>query len=808
MTHAPPTPISPVTVLSAGLAAIGAISLLQDARGPHGPIAVALGMHAPLITALWRATGFRHGAGGASMGVSLRILWTILLHAGLCAFAMLTLGVAQVLTRGSAFVALAGGGGLLTLWLESRRRHAIIQHRPFGKADWIACPLILIGAMAATHALLNPQYDFDVLYYHLFVPAQWAQSGRISIVPIGFGEFAPSYYPYATELYYLSLLIPMGNDHLARGGQILFYVELMAAAVALGRELRMKPAARIAAAGCVALTPALAWQAGTANVDLAFTAHLVAVVLFSIRLARRPSAGDAAGLILAIGLSIGTKMLAFPFLLALSPLWARAVASAVRRARRHTRLQPSELASISASVIGAAWIGGFWYVRNWLVTGNPLYPLQVSVGGVTFFDGVFDRAAMINSPFNQSRFGWEGLQNVMQDVLRMPAWTLGPAASLASTTSHLGARLVLVALVAATLLSLGSPRFRVRFALPWLPLSILAMLLLFWWNVPYQVPRFLWPALALALIAVFATLSRLPAVAARAAMLLFAGAWLALTIGEFASTIVTTIGVAVAAAGIVLFWLQSRPVKSTQIEVVGAGVIAIWTSMWHVASAGDPVRQANHRHPRWRSFGDTWAWVDAHTDGHTLAYAGHNIPYFLLGPKLRNRVMYVQASGEPAWGYHNFARQPAARSLGRPNVTDFAANRLTMDGQLWLRRLAAEQVDYVVVSRLFRGPSVSHRHDRDAFPIERQWLDALATARDSNGHQLASRSIFGGGWVLFYRLSLPGDDSHWPPLATVEQHETDALDRRRRDGTPDGGEIEGYPFAADAIAEMKLKVLP
>lgn len=807
MTPVAPMPISPLTVQSSGLAAFGTIALFVDAPGPHGPIAVAMGMHVPLITSLWRAMGVRHGAGGAAMHVSLRILWTILLYAGLCACTLLTLGVAQVLTRGFAFAALGGLGLLLTVWVESRRNHDITQLRPSGKADWIACPLILIGVLAATHALLNPQYDFDMLYYHLFVPAQWAQAGRILIVPIGFGEFAPSYYPYATELYYLSLLIPMGTDHLARGGQILFYVELVAAAVALGREMRMRPAARIAAAGCVALTPALAWQAGTANVDLAFTAHLVAVVLFSIRLARRPIVADGAGLILAIGLAIGTKMLALPFLLALLPLWGRAVISTVQRVRRHDRIRSSEWAALSAAVIGSASVGGYWYARNWLVTGNPLYPLKISMGGVSLFDGVFDRAAMLNSAFNQSRFGWEGLQAVLNELLRMPSWFAAPSYWDASGTSTLGAWLILVAIVAATILSLSYSRFRVRFALPGLSLSILAMLALFWWSVPYQVPRFLWPPLALAIIAFFATMSRLPIAAARAVLGLFAGTWLALSMGEFLPTFVTRIGLVVAAGGILLFWLHSRLMKFRQVVVLGAGVVGIWLAMWHVFHAGDPVRQANHRHTRWRTFGDTWTRIDGLADEHTIAYAGHNIPYFLMGPQLRNRVVYVQAGGEPGWGYHDFARLPEARSLGRPNVTDFAANRLTMDGQLWLRRLAAERVDCVVVSRLYRGPNISHRHDRDAFPIERQWLDTLAQARDRDGRRLASRTILGGGWVLYYGLHLTGDESRWPPLATFEQHETDALDRRRRDGTPPGEEINGYPFAAEAIAEMELDVL-
>lgn len=799
--------IDALTAMAVALAAGGAIALLLNAPPPHGPIAIAVGMHVPLIIALWRAPGIQRGAFGSGIGFSLRALWSILLYVAICAFAMLMLGVAHVLNRGSAFAALAGVGLLLTFWLANNSPCDASQPLVNLRSVWMACPLVLIGAIAATHALLHPLYDVDVLYYHLYMPAQWSQAGHIFIVPTGFGEFAPSYYPYAAELYYLSLMIPMGNDHLARGGQVLFYIELITATVALGREMRLRLWARLVASGCVVLTPALAWQAATANVDLALTAHLVAVALFAIRMARRPSAADAAGLILATGLAVGTKVLAIPYLLALSPLWVRGIASFLRRKRQHSRCRTRNLASMLGATGAAASIGGFWYARNWLVTGNPLYPLKVTLGGITLFDGVFDRAVMINSTFNQSRFGWEGLREVLRELLRVPAWFSTHAAWNASDTSMVGAWLILGAVVATTIFSVCDARFRIRFALPLLPLSILAMIALFWWSIPYQVSRFLWPPLAFSMVTVFAVMSRLPRGAARGAIGLFACAWLVLSWGELVSTFATKIGGAVAAAGITVLWLHLRLVKLRQVVAAGTCIVGVWAALWQVAVEDSP-RQANHRHPRWRTFGDAWTWVDAHADGRTLAYAGHNVPYFLMGPGLRNRLLYVQASGEPGWGYHDFARLPTARSLGRPNVTDFAANRLMMDGRTWLRRLAAERVDYVVVSRLYRGPTISHRHDRDAFPLEREWLDTLAQARDADGRRLASRTIFGGGWVLLYRLNLTSDESHWPRLSTIEQHETDALDRRRRDGTPVGEEIAGYPFAAEAIAELRLDVLP
>ena len=42
---------------------------------------------------------------------------------------------------------------------------------------------------------------------------------------------------------------------------------------------------------------------------------------------------------------------------------------------------------------------GFWYVRNIVLTGNPLNPLHVAIFGTTIFQGCYGREAMQFSPY-------------------------------------------------------------------------------------------------------------------------------------------------------------------------------------------------------------------------------------------------------------------------------------------------------------------------------------------------------------------------------------------------------------------------
>src|SRR5207249_3634071 len=45
-------------------------------------------------------------------------------------------------------------------------------------------------------------------------------------------------------------------------------------------------------------------------------------------------------------------------------------------------------------------LGSFWYLRNWELTGNPLFPLRVTAAGVALFSGAHGRAEMLQSHFH------------------------------------------------------------------------------------------------------------------------------------------------------------------------------------------------------------------------------------------------------------------------------------------------------------------------------------------------------------------------------------------------------------------------
>lgn len=791
--------------LAAMCVAAGLIGLLAGGDSNHGRIAVVMGCHVPLLLAAWQWADTMTRDDRRD-GLAIRLTWTILLHVSVVVGVLMALGVAHLISRGSAFLVLSltGLGAHLLAWRQAKSS----QFDPGSgrRLSWFWLPVTLAATLVATRAVLHPQYDFDELTYHLFFPSQWAQAGSIHIVPTWFSDPAPAYAPSATEVYFLSLMVSLESDHLARCGQLIFWIELLAVVAALGRELGLRSYAAGMATVCVAATPSIAFQAGTAMVDVALAAHLAAAALFALRVARRSSSVDGAGLLLAGGLALGTKFLALPYLLALSPVWILAIV-AMKRRWRQERNEPNSLVLLGGLVLGT-WNGGYWYARNWLQTGSPLYPLEMRIAGVKLFDGAFTREAMQNSMFNQSRRGWDGLNAVMASALRTPPWFGATPPLDPSTASTLASWTVVITTLASTLALLVLPRMRRRAALISLAVSTAAMVTLFWWAVPFQEPRFTWLPVILAILTSIAVLDGFSPKLRGVLVTVFAIAWLCLLGGEWVATMATGAGCVVAALALAAYMLHVRTTRSAIAIYVVLVIAGVWVGLWSIARNGDPPRKQAFALPRWSGFGDAWSWIDSHVNQATIAYTGNNVPYFLTGPHQQNRVVHVLADEHQEKRYHDFAQNADVRALGLPNVSDFAPNRLCMDGRAWLRNLAREDVNLVVVTRLFPAVCVSHRHDADGFPVERRWLDTLARTPAPDGRPLATRGVFGREWLLLYRLNLPTSEADWPDFETIVQDETDALDRRRKDRTPVGQPINHYPHAAAVIDALGLKTIP
>jgi 4-amino-4-deoxy-L-arabinose transferase-like glycosyltransferase len=518
---------------------------------------------------------------------------------------------------------------------------------------------------------------YDTLSYHLHVPATWIADRRLEIVPAVFGDPSSAYAPSNLELWFAFLMAPLHSDYLAGTGQVAFAALAALAIVATVREAGGRRTAALAAALVFLLVPEVWQQARTAMTDLGLAALLLASLPFGLRVARRASAGELATAAAALGLAAGTKYVGLP--LALPFAFAAAFSSKATRPRP----RPSTWAAAAVVVFAT---GGFWYLRNALVTGNPFYPLA-TLG----LPGLTDRAAMR---------AW---------IYHLPIGRIG---ALGEMIGAAGFGFVLVAALVIVwrrlLLEAG---------------LLLALVAVFWLWIPYQESRFLFPAFGVAAVAIGRTSEaaagplwapldwRLAVVLAALVEYATPERWLLVPIGA--------LGAVVAPGWRHLPAQAQRPLRSMLTIGVGALLVAAGVTL---TIGLERYRARDPGYAVGTGLDDAWAWFRGNEHGMRVAYTGTNLAFPLAGRDLANRVTYVNVAGAPGDRLHDFERRsPTPEHEATPESAPY---RDGASFDVWWRNLRAARAEVLFVAALDEVVARNVAADGDGFPVERAWADA------------------------------------------------------------------------------------
>src|SRR3954454_18677339 len=298
-----------------------------------------------------------------------------------------------------------------------------------------------------------PSDGRDTLTFHLPEAVRWMQTGTIWRVDQFEPLLANAYYPQNGDALNLALLVPFHSDAFVRVLSVSSLLVFALAVYALARELRAPPGAAALGAALVASLPITLLTAEEgAKTDLWCLASLAVAGLFLIRQLRTEATADLLLGAAALGLAAGTKWYGLTAAAAVAVAWA--IARLVDRAR--LRRFARELAIL----IGPSALGcGLWLARNWVESGNPLFPAPVRIAGLTVFDAPPDP---VRACAGYTVADYAGNADVLRHIL-WPIWR----ASLGA-----GALLLLAGLVAAPVV--GRPR-RQMAGLAGLGVALLAM---------------------------------------------------------------------------------------------------------------------------------------------------------------------------------------------------------------------------------------------------------------------------------------------------------------------------------------------
>lgn len=250
------------------------------------------------------------------------------------------------------------------------------------------------------YALYQIPLEYDNLAYHLPIVVEWLKLGHMR--EIFYSPFAGplGYYPSNFELLDLWTFLLWKGDLLVNHINLPLSAFLAFALFQMGRAWNFKSTESALLILLFFSLPVVFHQVGTPQVDLFFCLTFVLSCYFLNEYSKNKSLSELFLFALASGLFLGTKYLAVPYFAPLLTLAVILTFNENFKTKHRGKIAWGALLVACGALLG----GGYWYVRNWILAGNPIFPAEVSLGSFTLFQGYYG--------YTDKIFGLSLLENV------------------------------------------------------------------------------------------------------------------------------------------------------------------------------------------------------------------------------------------------------------------------------------------------------------------------------------------------------------------------------------------------------------
>lgn len=637
-----------------------------------------------------------------------RILGTILLFLAQIVLTCQILGLAGILDVNRLVVINLAIAFLV--WVASNKKsntHRLKTDQDFSelftkKRIVIFCAAAIIGFGLAKGFvnLVNPPFGWDSLNYHFTFPVEWFKSMTFYMPPTICDDPTPTYYPLNGGIFYFWLIAPFRDVFLADLGQVPFLLISFVAILSLCRKMHISQELSFYAASLFAIMPNVFKNIEIAYADIFVVAIFLLALNFLYNLYKKVNIKNVMLTAIGLGLLLGTKTAGLPFagLMILFSLYVL-----VRHIKKLGFLKLSVyIFSLFALV---ACFGGFGYIRNFVTTGNFLYPFPLKILGKTLFDGPMPRSTY--------QAHWSKTDYNIGKLLFREGF--GPQLFLFIIP---GIFLTPILAIKRKLTSYGIFE-KFIFILP------VTLYLIFHFCVPQLWTRFLYPFMAVGLIvAMYGVWQlRISSKIIRVFVVIFFFASMA----ELSGHAELIWSLALSAAGffiipkLVKYFVHKRKLLTSTVWVLVV-IVLICFQLMQINYTKNEFRRYSSKKLR-KIYGqeltDGWMWLDENTKADNIAYTARPLPFPLYGTKLKNNVYYVSINEiEPAW-LHKFPEADLTWDAKYSNMHAKIAEDNNYRGKpslsAWKKNLSERGINYLVVYPL---------HQTDIFPIEDIWAKA------------------------------------------------------------------------------------
>jgi len=572
--------------------------------------------------------------------------------------------------------------------------------------------LFLIVSFCTIFALISPPPPWDSFVYHLTFPYSWIKNGDINYITVPFGDQAGTYFPSNTEILYAFVLMFLKQDFATNVLEMIFLILSSITIYLICIRLKIREYASFLGASLVFFTPYILHQTISSEVDIVFSFYFTATVYLLLRSAENTSDKKYFYLsLITAGLFLGTKsisLLFFSFMLL--PIIIYIIY--IRR----------NLYDVFISIILLCLFGGYWYVRNFILAGNPIFPLTVGIGGHTIFDGAYTRETMLNSKFHtDSVLNW---LKMLIEGIGLPFFLI---------------------FVFSTFFNIRKKQFRLYIFI------IAAILLICCFLIPYNKEiRFTYIAVFLLCIlsanfvdkiiksdflktlfylvicisnisySYFYTDDKVFLSLFRSISLIIKGGSEPIEFMRLSFMLF-----ALPSALMLLYYILCFSKAFTKIEKRFS--IIFITTLFIIGFTYTAISYPKYQYSYYSGFPLGRSWAFLHSTFPTplnIAFTGTDINYGLSGPNMKNNFFYIPTTSYNADLFHECLRILKERNeytIPKTDRIDFC--RREPNYRKWLRRMSDHQPDILFVSVLHQNDLPHLSHDSEGFPIEREWAD-------------------------------------------------------------------------------------
>jgi hypothetical protein len=254
----------------------------------------------------------------------------------------------------------------------------------WGIAGFMLAWTVGLWARLLCLAWLRPCYDWDGLYYHLPAISGWAAQGHVGW--LNGGPDVPFVnFPMGVEVTTYFMHLVCGTSRLATAGNLWFWPLAVLSVVVIAALLGAAGPWRWLSGAWITGASVLVCQSVTCYTDPGFAATAMGALAASGLLVfdeERPLSWRLVLWGASLGLMAGAKGTGAPFAAVMGT--AVFVATLLVHGRDQWMIWAKRL---GLAVCVAVVVGGYWYVRNAIVTGNPIHPIELKFGERVLFPG-------------------------------------------------------------------------------------------------------------------------------------------------------------------------------------------------------------------------------------------------------------------------------------------------------------------------------------------------------------------------------------------------------------------------------------